>query len=162
LEKNDSDKELESAGPIRLGPRLQSSLSPGAWRTIVYGKGTWIIHMLRRRLGDESFFKLLGEVCRRYRFQEITVAQFQELAATYLPKGSLDPKLESFFEHWVESTGIPQITMTTTIKGKAPRVALTIAVRHSGIGDKATSRCRCESDARRSQTNGSGWARLGP
>jgi aminopeptidase N len=138
LAKNDSDKELESAGPIRLGGRLQSSLSPGAWRSIIYGKGTWILHMLRRRLGDESFLKLLGELCRRYHFQAVSVAEFQQMAASYLPKGAPDTKLEHFFEHWVESVGIPEITMTTSVKGKTPRVALTISVQHSGIDEKTT------------------------
>ena len=38
-------------GPIVLGPRLETSLEPRAWRTITYGKGSWIIHMLRRRHG---------------------------------------------------------------------------------------------------------------
>ena len=39
---------VDSAGPIVLGPRLETSLEPRAWRTITYGKGSWIIHMLRR------------------------------------------------------------------------------------------------------------------
>ena len=49
----------ESAGPITWGYRLNSSLAPHAWQTVTYEKGTWIIHMLRRRMGDESFFSFL-------------------------------------------------------------------------------------------------------
>ncbi|MEO7649894.1 MAG: M1 family aminopeptidase, partial [Bryobacteraceae bacterium] len=53
LARNPNGQTLESAGPIALGTRLQSSQNPGAWRAIVYEKGSWILHMLRRRMGDE-------------------------------------------------------------------------------------------------------------
>ena len=36
-------RTVESTGPIALGLRLQSSQNPGAWRTIIYEKGTWIL-----------------------------------------------------------------------------------------------------------------------
>jgi hypothetical protein len=137
LQKDESDKTIDAGGPVRLGSRLQNSLSAGTWRSIVYGKGTWITHMLRRRLGDASFFKMLGEICRKYRYQTITAKDFQTTAAAYLPKGDPDPKLDHFFEHWVESTGIPNITMTTAVKGKAPRVRLTVNVAHNSIDNKA-------------------------
>jgi aminopeptidase N len=137
LEKDESDRTLDSAGPVRLGSRLQNSLTAGAWRSIIYGKGTWIVHMLRRRLGDDAFLKLLGEICRARRFQPLLAKDFQAAAAAYLPKGDPDPKLDHFFEHWVENTGIPTVTMTTSVRGKAPRVKLTVNVAHNGIDDKA-------------------------
>jgi len=56
----------ESAGPITMGTRLESSQDPSAWRSVTYGKGTWIIHMLRRYLGDQRFFAMLAEVLKRY------------------------------------------------------------------------------------------------
>jgi len=52
LQKGDTGKTVESTGPITWGVRLLSSHSPGSWRTITYEKGAWIVHMLRRRLGD--------------------------------------------------------------------------------------------------------------
>jgi len=54
-------RTVESAGPIALGVRLMSSQNPQTWRTIVYEKGTWIMHKLRRRMGDERFLGFLGE-----------------------------------------------------------------------------------------------------
>src|SRR5208283_3456420 len=62
LEKNESGQTMESAGPIVLGSRLSSSLSPAAWNSITYGKGSWIVHMLRRRMGDARFFAMLAAV----------------------------------------------------------------------------------------------------
>src|SRR5271157_1230696 len=62
LAKSDSGQIVDSTGPIVLGPRLESSQEPRAWRNIVYGKGSWILQMLRRRMGDERFFSMLGEL----------------------------------------------------------------------------------------------------
>src|SRR5260370_8474988 len=88
LWKNPQGNTIESAGPIVWGTRLQSSQNPGAWRAITYEKGSWILHMLRGRLGDENFLKMLGSLCQNYRFKAITTGQFQEEASRVLPPTS--------------------------------------------------------------------------
>jgi aminopeptidase N len=108
---------LESAGPITWGYRLQTSLAPGDWRTVTYEKGTWIVHMLRRRLGDEKFMSLLREVCTRYRFSAISTEQFRELAAQYAPAKLGDAGLRGFFENWVYGTGVPTVKLTWSMRG---------------------------------------------
>jgi hypothetical protein len=115
--KQQNGHTLESAGPITWGYRLQSSLAPGAWRTVTYEKGTWIIHMLRRRLGDEKFFSLLHEVCSRYRLSTISTEQFRELASQYTAPKSPDANLKGFFENWVYGTGVPSVKLTYAWRG---------------------------------------------
>jgi len=117
LVKLKSGRTLESAGPISWGFRLQSSIAPHAWRTVTYEKGTWIMHMLRRRLGDEKFLAFLRELCTRYRFATVSTDQFRELAAEYSPPGSLDSSLKSFFDTWVYGTGIPAVKLTYAFRG---------------------------------------------
>lgn len=112
LAKIEGDRTLESAGPITWGFRLQSSIAPHAWRTVTYEKGTWIIHMLRCRLGDEKFLEFLHELCTRYRFKPISTEQFRELAAEYTPPGSPDASLKGFFDNWVYGTGIPSVKIS--------------------------------------------------
>ena len=128
----------DSAGPIRLGVRLQNSLVPGAWRDIVYGKGSWILHMIRKRVGDAAFTRMLGDICREKRYQTLTVAEFQAYAAKNMPAAAPDRKLEAFFDHWVDNTGIPAFKMTTALKGRAPNVQLTVTVTQSGVDPSAT------------------------
>jgi hypothetical protein len=125
LVKNQAGHTIDSAGPIIWGDRLISSHTPNAWRVITYEKGSWIMHMLRRRLGDEQFLAMLGDLRNRYEFRTVTTEQFRELAAAALPPKSLDPKLEAFFDQWVYSTGIPSIRMTHSIQGKAPQLRVT-------------------------------------
>lgn len=109
LSKTAGGGSLESAGPIVWGYRLESSLAPNAWRTVTYEKGTWIIHMLRRRLGDEKFLSLLRDVSSHY--HSISTDQFRELASRYAP-ASPDPDLKTFFDNWVYGTGIPGVKLS--------------------------------------------------
>lgn len=128
LVQEQNGKTLESAGPITWGVRL-TSLATDAWRAITYEKGSWILHMLRGRMGEVNFRKMLSELCRRYRQQPISTEQFRELCAEFLPPKSVDPKLTGFFETWVYATGIPHwsVTHTVTPRGAAFRVTGAVA-----------------------------------
>lgn len=133
LRKTEGGKTVESAGPIIWGPRLYTSQTPGAWRVITYEKGSWIIHMLRRRMGDERFLAMLGQLRRRYQFQPVTTDEFRKLAAEFLPPKTFDPQLEAFFDQWVYQTGVPSLKLNYSVKGKAPAVRLTGAVTQADV-----------------------------
>jgi hypothetical protein len=135
LAKTEDGKTMESAGPITWGYRLQSSLAPNAWRPVTYEKGTWIIHMLRRRLGDQRFMAFLREVATRYRFAPVTTEQFRELAARYTPSKSPDPALKTFFENWVYGTGIPSVKLAYAMRG----LKLTGTLAQRGVEDDFTT-----------------------
>jgi aminopeptidase N len=132
LATNDDGETLESAGPISWGPRLDSSQA-SAYRIITYEKGSWIMHMLRRRLGDEAFLKMLGDLCKRYRFQSITTDDFRRHAAQYLPEGLPDPNLENFFDQWAFDVGIPELHLEHRARGNPPKVRVTGEVRQSNV-----------------------------
>jgi aminopeptidase N len=117
LSKQEGGRSLESAGPIVWGIRLESSGMPDAWRAITYEKGAWIMHMLRRRLGDERFLKMLAELRRRYQFRIVTTEEFRALAAEFLPARSSSGTMDAFFDNWVYSTGIPKLKLQSSIKG---------------------------------------------
>jgi hypothetical protein len=139
LVKDAEGETLESAGPIIWGLRLNSSQSPRAWRTILYEKGSWIVHMLRMRVGDEAFLKILGEIVRRHRFKSITTDNFRQIAAEFMPRDSDDPKLENFFEQWVYGTGIPRVKLSYTVTGNAPKMRVRGKVTQSGVSDDFTA-----------------------
>ncbi len=124
LEKNPGGQVVDSSGPIVLGTRLENSQQPTAWRSITYGKGTWIVQMLRRRMGDAQFLAMLKEILKRYDRAEMTTEEFRLLAAEFLPPNAPDPKLESFFDQWVYGTGIPTLKLSYTVKGAAPALKL--------------------------------------
>ena len=139
LVRNEAGQMVDSAGPIVLGTRLETSQEPRAWRTITYAKGSWIMQMLRARLGDERFLALLADIGKRYDHKDITTEEFRLLAAGFLPPKSDDPKLETFFEQWVYGTGIPAMKLTWTVKGTAPNLRLRGTLTQSGVDKDFTA-----------------------
>ncbi len=133
LEKSSDGEAVDAAGPIVLGPRLENSLEPRAWRVITYGKGSWILHMLRARLGDAQFMAMLATVAKRFDHKELTTEEFREAAAAFLPAKSDDPKLQTFFDQWVYNTGIPSVKLSYSVKGKAPSVRLVATVTQADV-----------------------------
>ncbi len=146
LDKTQDGETIESLGPVTLGLRLQNSRNTGAWRAIVYDKGAWIFHMLRRRMGDAAFRDMLATVAERWREEPLSTSQLRMAAAEFLekqPNGnahyrSVDPKLETFFDTWTGGTGIPELRLKWSAKGVAPKVAVTVTVEQSGVPDDFT------------------------
>lgn len=135
LAKGPDGQVTESEGPVVEGRRLENSNNPNAWSAIVYGKGAWIIHMLRRRLGDEAFLRMLAGLRQRYEWKTINTEQFRLLCAGFLAPHSADPKLENFFDQWVYGTGIPALKLSYAVKGKAGAWKLTGTVNQSDVPD---------------------------
>jgi hypothetical protein len=152
LAKSDSGQIVDSTGPIVLGPRLENSQEPRAWRNIIYGKGSWIIQMLRRRMGDERFLSMLRELIERYGGKEISTEDFRELAAQFLPPKSDDPKLEGFFAQWVYGTGIPSLKLSWSIKGKAPALRLVGTLTQSDVDEDFSATAPVEIQVTRGRT----------
>jgi hypothetical protein len=129
-------KTTESAGPITWGARLGRAGYGEPWRSITYDKGSWIMHMLRRRMGDTAFFDMLRALCERYRYKPISTLEFRELAAEFSPKGLPDPTLENFFDNWIFGTGIPVLDLNCDHKTKAANTTLSCTLRQSGVPDE--------------------------
>ncbi len=104
-------KPVASIGPVDFGSRLLSASNALTWQIIVYEKGTWVLHMLRKKLGDQSFRDLQVALLRNYSGKPITNEEFQNLASTFVPAGQPDQALTTFFDTWVYGTGIPVIRM---------------------------------------------------
>jgi Peptidase family M1 domain len=121
-----SNEIVNDAGPLSLGSRLRSSKTPDAYRTIIYGKGTWVIHMLHEMLRDPSakdpdvrFRAVLRAVLTKYRFQALTAEDFQrEIEHQMTPAMDLEGthRMDWFFDEWVRETSIPHYTVKFEVK----------------------------------------------
>ncbi len=135
LAKGPDGQTAESEGPVVEGRRLENSNNPNAWTAVAYGKGAWIMHMLRRRMGDKEFVQMLAELRRRYEWKTIDTEQFRLLCAEFLPAHSPDPKLENFFDEWVYGTDMPTLKLTYSVKGKPGAWRLTGTISQSDVPD---------------------------
>ena len=160
LEKSPNGQVVDAAGPLTFGPRLNNSQAPGAYRTVTYGKGMWVMQMLRRRMGDERFLAMLRELARRYDRSTVTTEEFRQLAAGYLPPRSDDPKLETFFDEWVYATGIPNLKLSYALKGKAPQLRLVGTLTQSDVDEDFSTLAPVEIEVSRGQTI-TQWVRSG-
>jgi aminopeptidase N len=52
--QRDTERRLKDAGAVSLGIRLDSSKYPHAYDAVAYGRGTWLIHMLRTMYRDAA------------------------------------------------------------------------------------------------------------
>ncbi len=87
-----------------------------------YQKGSWVLHMLRGRLGDEAFFKGLRAY---YRKHEHATATSEDLRAA-LEKAS-GSNLKDFFARWVYAAGHPHYEVSWQWqRAKKPQGVLTI------------------------------------
>jgi aminopeptidase N len=68
-----------------------------------YEKGAWVLHMLRRRIGDEAFFKGLREYYYSHRDANATTEDLRRS----LEKSS-GKSLKDFFARWVYAAGHPR------------------------------------------------------
>ena len=126
-------KTVESTGPIVMGMRLETSHTPTAYYNITYGKGSWIMHMLRRRMGDDRFVAMLADLRKEYERKPLSTEDFRLLAARFLPAQSADPQLENFFDQWVYGTGIPSLKLSYAVKGKGSAMRLNGSVTQSDV-----------------------------
>ncbi len=125
--KGKSGLPFVDAGPVTLGMRLSSSQFANGYEVITYGRGTWLIHMLRSMLRDASrtadkpdgddtvFLGLLRKLIKQYHAKEITNADFEQAVEEILPRSLWfeDRKsLDWFFDGWVNGTAFPQFELS--------------------------------------------------
>ncbi len=95
--------------PISLGFRCSSHRSPASYYHLVYGKGAYILHMLRnmmhdyRRGTDESFIRMMTDYVATFTFEDPSTADFQRIVEKHVHQ-----PMDWFFDQWVHGTHIPR------------------------------------------------------
>ena len=105
-------------GPITQGWRLASAANPQAYAANVYGKGAYVLHMLRMMMLDTSaaqpeaaFRALIQDFARTYTGAEASTADFQAIVEKHMVpamNATRDGRMDWFFGQWVHGTEIPR------------------------------------------------------
>lgn len=77
--------------------------------TTVYKKGAWVLHMLRRRGDDATFFAMLQDYVDAYPKGTVLTSEFIDIAEDYYGG---DGSLDQFFWQWLYMAGYPEYEMT--------------------------------------------------
>ena len=92
-------------GPIWLGYRLGHLQDDGRiFRALLYNKSALVLHMLRRWVGDDAFFRGLRILYAESRYTKIGTRHVQR---TFEAASGLD--LTRFFEGWIRSADTPRL-----------------------------------------------------
>jgi hypothetical protein len=145
LFRNPAGVRLMEDGPVTLGTRLSCSRFPTGYEAISYGRGTWLLHMLRNMMrdaeprgpattpestSDEPFVRALRKVRERYEGKPITTRELLRVFEEDLPHPLWfegHRSLDWFFDAWINGTAVPRFEVrglkyvdtadTTTITG---------------------------------------------
>lgn len=124
LQKNKADVPLLEDGPVTLGTRLSCSEFPDGYQAISYGRGTWLLHMLRYMLRDaarkndgrtpgaeDPFLQGLHRLRDRYAGKPVTTRQVLEVFEEDLPHSLWyegHKSLAWFYDGWISGTAVPR------------------------------------------------------
>lgn len=89
--------------------------------TNVYQKGCWVLHMLRREIGDEAFWKGIRSYYGRYRNDNVMTAQFQQEM-----EQAAGQDLSGFFNQWLYHGGHPKLAVTWQQKKRAAALRIEV------------------------------------
>ena len=124
LLKNAAGEENAQAGPVTLGQRLNSSHFPNGFNIVSYGRGTWLVHMLRtmlddgaklsKRPDDQPLLRVLRKLRDQFQGKELSTREFQKLLEEEMPpslKYEEKTSLDWFFDGWVNGSAIPKMEL---------------------------------------------------
>ena len=86
-----------------------------------YQKGGWVLHMLRRQVGDEAFWEGIRSYYRTYRDKNALTEDFQRAMEQVSGQD-----LETFFHQWIFEPGHPTLEATWSYDASAQRLSVTV------------------------------------
>jgi aminopeptidase N len=89
-----------------------------------YQKGSWILHMLRRQVGDDMFWKGIRLYYKEYQNSNASTADFQDVMERVSGQ-----KLEWFFKQWLYTAGHPQLSVSWKYNKALKTVEITVEQR---------------------------------
>lgn len=92
-----------------------------------YQRGGWVLHMLRRQLGDSVFHKSIREYYETYKGKNANTEELQAIFEKVSGK-----KLDTFFQQWLYRPEIPQLKVTWKYDATGKNVSVTVTQLQKG------------------------------
>ena len=120
-----------SEGPVYLGYRIgHVKRDSQLFRAVIYNKSAAVLHMLRRLLGDEVFFRGLRHFYQEWRFRK---AGSDDLRRAF--EAESHRSLVRFFDQWIYGSRLPRLKFSSRTERDAASGRDTIVVRFEQIGE---------------------------
>lgn len=117
----DEKKQVLRFAGRRLAPIIDTSLSvsPGLLNKNTYEKGGWVLHMLRRELGDSLFQQCVRTFYEGYKFSNALTEDFLNVVESVAGRS-----FEDFFQQWFYQSGHPVLSASWKKRGKKITVSI--------------------------------------
>ena len=69
---------------------------------IIYNKGAWVLHMLRRVVGDDTFWDIMRTYCQTHAYGYASTEDFQAVCESVYGES-----LDWYFQQWIYEEGYP-------------------------------------------------------
>jgi aminopeptidase N len=116
----DAVREFEAAGPRAI---YAPGAGPGEYETLLtemnYEKGAWVLHMLRRLVGDAAFFQGVRDYYAALRDRTAWTADFARIM-----EAASGRSLERHFDQWVARPGMPALAASIVEEGGERRLRI--------------------------------------
>jgi aminopeptidase N len=100
-------------GPVYLGYRLGHIKNDGRiFRALVYNKGAAVLHMLRRLIGDDAFFRGVRRFYATSRFRKVGTDDLRRAFESEAGRS-----LERFFDQWIYGSALPRLKVQYRLEG---------------------------------------------
>jgi aminopeptidase N len=86
-----------------------------------YQKGGWVLHMLRRQLGDSVFHTIIRSYYAAYAGKNADTRDFQKICEKESGKN-----LQSFFDQWLYTPGLPKLEVKWKYDSKNKTILITV------------------------------------
>lgn len=99
----------------KLAPVIDTtqSVSMGLLNANSYQKGAWFLHMLRKELGDDLFWKSIRTFYANYKYKNALTDDFKRIVEDLSGRN-----LDAFFHQWLCESGHPKLSSTWIYDGK--------------------------------------------
>ena len=121
----------DNRSPVVVRPPAHGSGAEAMFGVRVYEKGAWILHMIRREVGDDLFFKAINVYGTRF---SGGVVETNDLMRTL--EEVTGRSLERFFDQWVYHGGYPEYEVTYSWENDEKRAR--IGIRQTQTVDEKT------------------------
>jgi len=121
-------REQGQAGPVSLGYRLGHIQGDSRiFRAIVYNKSAVVLHMLRRLVGDDAFFRGVRRLYFGARFDKVGT---DDVRAAFEKESGRD--LKRFFDAWIHGSGTPAVAFSWAPAAGGAERAVALRVEQRG------------------------------
>ena len=136
----------DEAGPIIQGWRLATWRNWGAYQTMIYTKGAYVLHMLRMLMRDwksprpdEKFIETMKDFASTYAGKNPSTRDFQAVVEGHMTpamNAAGDGKMDWFFKQWVYGTDIPRYRQKLDISKQGDgQYRLTGSISQEGVSN---------------------------